>query len=240
METPLTHEVKMFRLNFVDDADFARLAIGILVLAKIFLRQAVNMLVGALFGDFRDPAADFQITVGVLGVLDGHSHTRVAAKVAVFLAAARGVDANLLPMEIHPDGRNLRTSVGHQRRQVSKRGLAEEIEIFFGNAFSHHVLRAEFHTVKSKLTLPRAVRVPNLSERRWRCPSHAGFAGRSKASLAPHGTLVPGQGPRRLRQGRVRCTARGCRYWEDCCWGFRLRPLRTRRRHTASPSAQES
>src|SRR2546422_1664650 len=88
---------------------------------------------------------------------------------------------------------------------------SEEIEIFFGDALRHDVLRAEFHTVKSKLTLPRAVRVPHLSERRWRCPSCAGFAGRSKASLAPHGTLVPGPGVRRLRQGRVRCAARGCR-----------------------------
>src|SRR5712692_7541862 len=240
METPLTHGGKMFRLNFVDDTDFARLAIGILVLAKIFLRQAVNMFVGALFGDLRDPAADLQIAIGVLWVLDGHSHTRVAAKVAVFLAAARGVDANLLPIEIHPHRRNLRAPVGHQRGQVSKRGLAEEIEIFFGDALGHDVLRAEFHTVKSKLTVPRAVRVPHLSERRWRCPSCASFAGRSKASLAPHGTLVPGQGVRRLRQGRVRCTARGCRYWEDCCWGFRLWPLPTRRGHTASQSARES
>ena len=55
----------MFGLDFVQDADFAGLAVGIFVDAEILLGHFVDLLGGAFFGDFNDTSADFQIAVGI-------------------------------------------------------------------------------------------------------------------------------------------------------------------------------
>jgi hypothetical protein len=72
-------------LDFVDDAGFAGLGIGIFVYAEIFLCQLVDVIVGAIFGDFDDAAANLEIAVRVLGIDDGERDAGIAADVAVLL-----------------------------------------------------------------------------------------------------------------------------------------------------------
>ncbi len=64
----LAHDGGVFGLYFVEHADFAGLAVGILVDAEIFLGHLVDVGAGAVFGDLDDAAADFEIAVGILGV----------------------------------------------------------------------------------------------------------------------------------------------------------------------------
>src|SRR5260221_14739268 len=46
----LTHRMRMDRFDSTDHAHLARSAVGVAILADIFLRHFVDVLVGALFG----------------------------------------------------------------------------------------------------------------------------------------------------------------------------------------------
>src|SRR4051812_15296644 len=62
------HDGRGARLYLVDDADLAGLAIGVLVLAEIFLRERIDMGIGPGLGDARDPPPDLNVAIGVVGV----------------------------------------------------------------------------------------------------------------------------------------------------------------------------
>src|SRR5260370_41357168 len=55
------HRADFLRLDFVGHAHFAGLTEGIDGLAQIFLRELIDVVVRAVFGDFDDLAATFQI-----------------------------------------------------------------------------------------------------------------------------------------------------------------------------------
>src|SRR5436853_6571930 len=57
-------------------ADFPRLAAGVFVLAEVFLGQRVDVVIGALLRHPGHPAADLQVAVRVLGILDRDGHAR--------------------------------------------------------------------------------------------------------------------------------------------------------------------
>ena len=64
------HGAEFFGLDFVEDADFAGLAERIFRIAEIFVGEAVDVIVGAFFGDLDDLAADFEIAIGIFGIDD--------------------------------------------------------------------------------------------------------------------------------------------------------------------------
>jgi hypothetical protein len=89
---------------FVEDADFAGLAVGILIDAEIFLGHLVDVSAGALFGDLDDAAADFKIAVRIFRIDEGERDAGIAANILVFLTALGGVENDVLAVEIAPDG----------------------------------------------------------------------------------------------------------------------------------------
>src|SRR5438094_101804 len=135
------HRADFLGLDFVDDANLAGLAEGIHGLAEIFLRQFVDVVVGVFLGDFDDAPAHFEVAVGVGGILQRDSHARIAAHVLVLDAALGRIDSNVLAVEIHPDGRNLRAAVFHQRGEIAEGLLFKQVGVFFWNDFAHLLLR---------------------------------------------------------------------------------------------------
>src|SRR5206468_2338842 len=92
----LAHGGGVFGFDFIDDADFAGLAVGIFVHAQIFFGQLVDALVGSFFGDLDDASADFYVAIGIFGVNYGQRDARIAAHVAVLLPPLGGVEDNVL------------------------------------------------------------------------------------------------------------------------------------------------
>ena len=101
------------------------------------------MVVGAFLGDFDDAPADFQVAIGVCGILQRDSHARVAAHIVVLDATLGGIDSNVLAVEIHPDGRDLRAAVFHQCPEIAKGLLFEQVGIFFRNDCAHVLLQED-------------------------------------------------------------------------------------------------
>src|SRR5258706_5072071 len=112
---PLAHGVDFFGLDLVGYADFAGLTEGIDRIAEIFLRELVDVVVGAGFSDFHDLAADFEVAVGIGGILKRNGNARIAADIFVFHAALGGINADELAVVVHPYGSDLRAAVFHQR-----------------------------------------------------------------------------------------------------------------------------
>src|SRR5258708_20947673 len=83
------HRADFFRLDFVGHAHFAGLAEGIDGLAQIFLREFVDVIVRAVFGNFHDLAANFKIAVGIRGILKRNRNAGIAPDILVLHAALR-------------------------------------------------------------------------------------------------------------------------------------------------------
>src|SRR5260370_1379659 len=66
------------RFNLVDYADFAGLPEGIHWISQIFFGEFVDVVVGAIFRDFHDAAADFQVAVRIRGILQRNGNARIA------------------------------------------------------------------------------------------------------------------------------------------------------------------
>ena len=81
----------MLGFNFVDDAGFGGLAVGVFVDTEILFGHLVDMIVGTLLSDFDDAAANLEITVGILRIDDGQSVARGVAE--------RREDAGRFPLE---------------------------------------------------------------------------------------------------------------------------------------------
>src|SRR5262249_25667 len=87
MPESLSHGADFVRLNLVEDSDLARLAEGVNGLAQIFLRKLVDVVVGAVFGNFDDSTANLQVAIRVRGILERNRDAWIAADVFVLHAA---------------------------------------------------------------------------------------------------------------------------------------------------------
>src|SRR6266850_701900 len=105
------HGAEFVRLDLVYHALFAGLAERVNVLAQIFLGQAVDVIVGALLSGFDDLAANLQVAVGILRVLNGQRDARIAGNVLVFQTATRRIDAHVFAIVVDPYRRHLRTAI---------------------------------------------------------------------------------------------------------------------------------
>lgn len=140
----LPHHRSVFRLDFVEDADFAGLAVGVFIDTEIFLRHLVDVFGGAFFGDLNNASADFEITIRIFGINDGDRHARVAADIAVLLPSPGGVEDEMIAVEIAPHRRNLRASIGHEGAQAGEGPLLEKIFVLVGDGLRHEVLQKWF------------------------------------------------------------------------------------------------
>ena len=94
----------MFGFDFIQDADFAGLAVRILVDAEIFFGHFVDVLSGAFFRNFDDTAADFEIAVGVFRINDCERNAWIAPDIFVFLAPPGGVEDDVIAIEVDQTG----------------------------------------------------------------------------------------------------------------------------------------
>src|SRR5215469_8863920 len=120
---PLAHARHRGRFDFVHDAHFAGLAVGVGVSAEILLRKRVDMRVGAGFDGAPDAAADLHIAVGVVGVHDRERHRRARFQGSRLDAALGRVHPDLPVGVVEPDRGYLRRSVRQYGRQIGKRLL---------------------------------------------------------------------------------------------------------------------
>src|SRR5246500_2239931 len=104
---PSSHYRGVFGFDLVEDADFAGLAVRILIDAKVLFGELVDAVVGAVLGDLGDAAADFQIAIGILRIHDGERDTRIAADVLILLTATGRVEDDMLAVEVDPDRSDL-------------------------------------------------------------------------------------------------------------------------------------
>src|ERR1700687_1676492 len=132
----LAHHVYGFGLDVVADADFARLAEWVLVLAEVLFGEAIDMRVGILFVLTDYAAADSDIAIRILGIDYRERDLRAGLQVLRLDPATRGVDTDFSVGVVEPDRGDLRGSVGHHGCDAGERFLAgEEVEKFLGDGF---------------------------------------------------------------------------------------------------------
>src|SRR5712672_1850136 len=105
------HSAEFVGLDFVYDPLFTGLPERVDVFAQIFLGQAVDVIIRALLGGFDDFAANLQVAVGILRVLNGQRDARIASDVFVLQAATRGIDAHVFAIVVDPYRGHLRTAI---------------------------------------------------------------------------------------------------------------------------------
>ena len=85
------------------------------------------MRVGAALGDLDNLAANRDISIGIVRILKRDRHVGVPADVLVLHPAFGAVEADIVTIEVTPDGSHLRSSVFHHCRELAKRLLLENI-----------------------------------------------------------------------------------------------------------------
>src|SRR5580693_8916335 len=68
------HDLHFVGLNLKRDPDFARLAVGVLVLSEIFLGEGINVPRCALLGHVTHAATDLDVAIGIVGIEDRKRH----------------------------------------------------------------------------------------------------------------------------------------------------------------------
>ena len=141
MRLSSAHCAEFLGFDFVEDADFAGLAEGVFRIAEIFVGEAVDVIIGAFFGDLDDFAADLEVAVRIFGIDDGERDARIATHVEIFDAATRGIHTDMFAVEVAPDRSDLRAAVFHECAEIGEGFLAEQIGIFFESCVGHADLR---------------------------------------------------------------------------------------------------
>src|SRR5215470_19938810 len=138
MAQRLAHGGGVLGPDLVYDAYLARLTVGVLVLAEIFLRHLIDVSVGSLFADLGNLTAYFEVAIWIIGIDDSKSDTRIAAHVTVLLAALSRVENHVLAIRVDPHRRSLGTAVRHKSCKRGKGALVEKIAVLLGNDSGHN------------------------------------------------------------------------------------------------------
>src|SRR5262249_62322386 len=138
---PLSHHRRMLRLDLIEHANFAGLAVRIFVHAEIFLGELVDAIVGAFLSDLNDTAANFEIAIRVFRVDDSEGDAGITTNIAVLLPPACGIEDYMIAVEVNPDRSDLRTAVRHQRSEAGERTLLKKIFVLIGDGLRHECLR---------------------------------------------------------------------------------------------------
>src|SRR5439155_12492171 len=202
-------------LDHVHDPHLVGPPIRVALDAQVLPGEQVRMLDRAVLGDLNDPPSYLKVAILVVGIEDREGDTGISAHVLVLHPPARRVNANVLAVEVEPDGCDLWASVRHHGGKIDEclpRG--DEIEeLGRDRASGRDVLRrvgtarpcslnaviAEAGTAGSEESEQRG--------RKDRLTNRSGGAG-SHSAFACFGGLP---GPRRLRRLRVRvCGGAAC------------------------------
>src|SRR5882724_4946855 len=106
--------------DHVHDPHFVGSGTAVDIHASVLPRERVDVLDRAGLGDLDHATPDRQVTVGVVGVEDREGDAGIAPHVLVLDASARRVDANVLAVEVEPDGGYLRTAVRHDGGEIGE------------------------------------------------------------------------------------------------------------------------
>src|SRR3990170_609068 len=121
-----------------DPEDHAHLPLGLPEgLALVLHGERVDPLVAALVRYLDDMAADRDLPVGVLLVVDRERDAGVAADVAGLGPALGGVDDHVVTVDVNPHGRHLRGAIGHESREVGEVLALEEPAGVLGQRAGH-------------------------------------------------------------------------------------------------------
>jgi len=127
----------VFRRDLDEDTLLTGTSEWILVFVEILFGHLVDVLFGAVLGDFSDPTPDFHVAVRIVGIDERDGNAGIAAYVLVFLAAKCGVDKYLSVFEINLDWRSLRAAVGHEGGEAAECAFLEQIFIAVGEGSCH-------------------------------------------------------------------------------------------------------
>src|ERR1700675_3559458 len=131
------HGGRVLGLHLINHANFTRLRVGIFVYAQVFLRQFVNVIVGALLGNLGHAATNLEIAIWIFGIGDGHGDSRITAHVAILLPALGRIKDDMLAVVVNPNGRHLGASVWHQSSQTGERAFLKQVGVLFGDGTGH-------------------------------------------------------------------------------------------------------
>src|SRR5690242_702099 len=127
---PLSVARRGGRLDLVHHTHLARSAKRILVLAQVFLRERIDMCVGAALRRARHSPANLHEAVWVIGIHYRERYGRSRLQRARFHATTRSVHAKLTASVVEPHGRYLRRTVLHYGRDICEGLLGgEQIEV---------------------------------------------------------------------------------------------------------------
>src|SRR5207249_6074082 len=92
----------------------------------------IDVGVGAALGDLDDFTTDSNVSVWIIGILNAERDMSVLPHVLVLHAALGAIEQDIVAIEFTPDRTDVRSSVLHQRRNMSKCLLLKQIfEIFW-------------------------------------------------------------------------------------------------------------
>src|SRR3990172_1052022 len=109
-------EVKVSRFDLEDDPLLScELGPGFVVVTD---RKHIDVFICAFCGVADNFAANAEITIGLVRVLNGHRHFWTYFHVPVFHTPFVGVDENVLAIGAEPNGRDLRGAIGHKGCEI--------------------------------------------------------------------------------------------------------------------------
>src|SRR5437867_628294 len=125
--------------NLVSHSNLVRLLVRVLVLVDVFLCQRVDVIVGIIRDLYNLPTQRDE-TIRIFGILDAQCDVAVATHIFVFNSAFCAIDPHVSTIIVAPYRRDLWAAVLHNRCQMSKSLLLEEITKFVGYFRGHACL----------------------------------------------------------------------------------------------------
>ena len=107
--------IHQVRLNFTDDAHIPWLMKAILVLAQIFLRHLIDVLVSTFFRHFYDLSSHGEPTPGIAEINNVKTDFWSLLHVQLFLSPFERIDQNLGAIKVNPDRSDVWSAICHER-----------------------------------------------------------------------------------------------------------------------------
>ncbi len=114
-------------LNLDKDAPNSRSPHWIFILTEVLLCHFVNMFFCSVEGYFPDTPANYGHVVLAFRVDDSERYPWIPGHISVLLASFEGIDQDGVTIMVYPRLRDLRRSIGHQRRHVRKSPRFDEV-----------------------------------------------------------------------------------------------------------------
>jgi hypothetical protein len=124
----LSHAPDLVGLDSDQQSLLATAAVPGIRAAEVTLGQLLDMVGRPVRGHVQDTTANREVPGRVVRIGDGQGDTRVTVDIQYLLEPRDAVDQDVLAVGIDPGLSQLRRTVGHQGRQVTRAGLMEQGE----------------------------------------------------------------------------------------------------------------